>query len=372
MTLSDIQHVQPRAWRLLSKACARDRIAGTYLFYGLDGVGHWPLVQAWSALLNCANPRPSDDGLLLPCEACDHCRQIAHGTFAWLQVALPLPPLKESEDPLEVTGTAVAELNESPFALRPGGSTIPIQVAREMRRRAMLAADKDVRRALVFYHLHLMKQASADALLKLIEEPPPDTVILLTADRVEGLLPTIQSRAHRIRLQRVPETFAISYLASAHNISETKARTAYRLADGILGRAIELVENGEENESDRAVGIVLFRSMCEDRFVDFAGHLMAHHPRISRPQAEDLLWHWQTLSRDCVTLASGGSRNELINADFASELERLAGRIGRVEPLTALPLRFKNTLADFRRNVHIHPALLALAMRVRADLNLPD
>lgn len=371
MTLSDIRHIQPRAWQLLSKAAARERIAGTYLFYGLDGIGHWPLVKAWTALLNCENPKQNDD-ILLPCETCSSCKQIEHQTFPWLQVALPLPTLKDSEDPLEMTGKGVADLNEHPFALRPGGTTIPIQIARELRRRAMLAADKNVRRVLVFYHLQLMKQASADALLKLIEEPPPDTVILLTADRVEGLLPTIQSRAHRIRLQRVPEPFALTYLTETLGISEAKAQLSYRLADGVLGRAIELAENDEENESARAVGVVLFKSMCEERFADFAGRLVDFHPRMTRPEAEELLWLWQTLSRDCLTLASGGSRADVINVDIAPELQRLTGRIGRAEPFTALPVRFKNTLADLRRNVHIHPALLALAMRVRADLDLSE
>ena len=98
----DIRQFQPKAWTLLSRSFESDRVAGTYLFHGRDGLGHWGLAVSLAALLNCEQPQKTDSDLI-PCGTCRNCRMIFGINFEGLMVAVPLPPHKSSKEAVELT-----------------------------------------------------------------------------------------------------------------------------------------------------------------------------------------------------------------------------------------------------------------------------
>jgi DNA polymerase III subunit delta' len=366
----DISRFQPKAWSILARSVATGRTASTYLLYGREGLGHWPLAISFAALLNCRDTITSElTGDLLPCGACDSCRQIFGINSAGLFVVVPITSFDNMSEAFELTNEALEEKRREPFHIltAPKQMSLPIDMAREIKKHLMLRETSVMRRVVLFYQMEKMLTASADALLKLIEEPPADTVILLTADRVEALLPTIQSRAQHVRVDRVPQEAAVGYLVERYQQDPARADLLVRLADRNLGRAIELAphEDGDD-ESRRAVGLVLYKSLFHDNNHQALFRLADMMPRSDRGEAEELLRLWQSLTRDCANYAVNADASELTNIDFLPEIEACAPRFGSAELASAMTAAIKNALADLRLNVHIQIALAALVLRLTA------
>ena len=110
-------------------------------------------------------------------------------------------------------------------------------------------------RVVVVDEAERMNRNSANALLKVLEEPPARAVLLLVSNRPGALLPTIRSRCRRLTLQPLPEPELLALLSRlAPQLEPDDARAVARLARGCPGRAMELVEEG---------GLLLYRRLID-------------------------------------------------------------------------------------------------------------
>lgn len=356
---------------MLARSFASQRVAGTYLLCGPNGCGRWALAISFAALLNCEEPVPdaSADGRLKPCGTCRNCRLIFGLNFEGLYFAVPVPPHKNLDQATEQTAEVVALKREEPFAVPSSAAslTIPIDIARQLKRTVAGRPGEGVCRLIVFYQMERMRPEAADALLKLIEEPPPRTVITLIAEKAERLLPTIQSRSQRINLQPSSAAAVETYLVDRYELDEGRAALLARTSEGIVGRAVDMVESGAEGEETRrAAGFRLFRSLLDDRPADTIARLVESVGERNRADAEHLLHLWQSLLRDCTTLAVTGDDAHLVNIDYTDELRRLSEHFADPGLAACAAENIKITLAHFSRNVHIHGALAALVLNVKA------
>jgi DNA polymerase-3 subunit delta' len=359
---------------VLSRSFDSRRVASTYLFAGREGIGHWPLAVSFAALLNCERPIRTDNELnpVRPCGDCSRCRKIFALNDPGLFLIVPIPSHKNFDEAIDLTNEVLEEKRKEPFKILSSATqtTIPISMAREIKKSLSRRAETGVTRVVLFYQMEKMLQQSADALLKLIEEPPPDTVIILTAERPESLLPTIQSRSQKIRLDRVPEDIAVQYLTERLGIDADKARLLVRISDGVLGQAMEMAQGEEEDEesSRRAVGFLLFKSLVVDKNPATIAHLLDLIKSNDKGETDQLLRLWQSLIRDCLYYSSTGDNEHLVNVDFIPEIVRLSRTFDRPDLGPHLVSHIKNTLADLRRNAHIQTALVALSLKLKADL----
>ncbi len=361
------------AWTILSRSYETGRVAGTYLFHGREGIGRWALSISLAALLNCFKPERShgSNAPLTPCGKCENCRKVFSLNFEGLYYALPIAPHKNLDEAVELTNELLQIKRIEPFKIlsSEASTTIPIAVAREIKKNLSRKASEGITRVVLFYQMEKMLPASGDALLKLIEEPPQDTVIILTTERPDSLLPTIQSRSQKVRLGPVPEKTAVNYLIEKYNLSETKARLLTRISQGSLGRAIDLMETSEDKDpSRRAVGFLLFKSLLTEPSPNVVSHMADMLGARDRGEAEDLLDLWQSLIRDCAHYAIDGREEEIVNIDFLAEIKKLSDSF--IDPQLSFRMveNIKMTLADVRRNVHIQGALVALALRLKSNV----
>jgi len=270
---------------------------------------------------------------------------------------------------IDLTNELLEQKRQEPFRLFSSSSptSIPIAVAREVRKALSRKGPEGIIRVVLFYRMEKMKASSADALLKLIEEPPVDTVIILTADKPEALLPTIQSRAQRIRFDRVPEPVAVDYLVSRYDLVENRARLVVRVCEGNIGQALGMVETAEEDESSgRAVGFLLFKSLFTESKPSAVSLITELVRSNDRGAVERLLGLWQSLIRDCTHYAATGEDDDLVNIDFASELRRIARFFEDSQVAVMMTDCIKKALADFRLNVHIQTSLAALVLKLKS------
>lgn len=201
----------------LGDAIARDALPGSLLLHGPRGVGKQRLALWLAQRLLCTGPEPR------PCGSCQSCRYAVTGGHPDIHWYFPRPRLKDSdashEDVRDDYREAIGERAKT-GAYPPPAPTDALYVAtvRTLVNSAALAPALGARKAYVVGDAERMvpqegADQAANAFLKLLEEPPASTNLILTTSEPGALLPTIRSRVVSIRVPRLLPADARSMLA---------------------------------------------------------------------------------------------------------------------------------------------------------------
>src|SRR6187401_1145368 len=135
---------------------------------------------------------------------------------------------------------ALREHHPNEFVVEPEGRDIHIDTIRdEVWHHAYRTAPEPGRKVFVIREADRLSPAAADTLLKVLEEPPADSILLLMSARAHELPETILSRCHVVTFTALSETFVVEVL-TREGVRDVRARLAARLAGGNLGRARRL------------------------------------------------------------------------------------------------------------------------------------
>jgi len=215
MTLSKIRG-QDRAIGLLRAQYAGCRVPHAYIFAGQRGVGKRTTARAFARLLNCE--RAGADAVD-PCGECIACRLIARRGH---------PAVMEIDFDWQ---TQV--LNEKRPRKRFYYS---IDTVHELIGRLSLTAPASHQRVVIIDRAELCTTDASNALLKILEEPPPQTVFILTVEQLQRMLPTILSRAQLVRFKPLDES---SFRAIAAGLRSAVVVRDFYAAGGAPGRLLE-------------------------------------------------------------------------------------------------------------------------------------
>ncbi len=244
---------------LVGHRVAREQLADSFrsgrlpqvlLITGPVGVGKQRLGLWLAQLILCERPGGE------PCGECAACRQVmalAHPDLHWF-VPIERPkagePDKQVEEAGELLAEAITARRGAPlYQPADGMSSHPLASAKLLLRRAALRPVQGRRKVFVVGEAErLVPQESspdaANALLKFLEEPPPDTWVLLTSPEPERVLPTIRSRAVPLRLARLTDAEVRAFAESSLHppVRDPELGALVRRAEGSIGR---LVGGGE-------------------------------------------------------------------------------------------------------------------------------
>lgn len=135
-------------------------------------------------------------------------------------------------------GLDAGKLAAHPYYLKvsPDGTSISIEAIRQLQKFLLLKTlgEQPLRRAIIIEHAHLLTTEAQNAYLKLLEEPPADTLMILTANTPRALLPTILSRAQTIPIN-IPSEDQLQPLFAASNKDTVARKQAYFLSSGLPG-----------------------------------------------------------------------------------------------------------------------------------------
>jgi DNA polymerase-3 subunit gamma/tau len=163
----------------LRVALANDRVNHAYLFSGPRGCGKTTSARILARALNCAQAPVAD-----PCGECDSCRELARGGSG-------------SIDVIEID------------AASHGG----VDDARDLREKAFFAPVRDRYKIYIIDEAHMVSPQGFNALLKLVEEPPPHLRFIFATTEPEKVLPTIRSRTHHYPFRLIPPRLLSDYLS---------------------------------------------------------------------------------------------------------------------------------------------------------------
>ena len=232
----------------LAGAVASGRLPQVLLFEGPRGVGKQRLAL-WLAQLLLCERRTS--ATVDPCGECQPCRLVStlsHPDVHWF---VPLERAKKGADAdkeIELVAEALAEemtaRRERPLYEAPGGlATHSMAAVRLLLRRLAVTPAMAARKVFIVGDAERLipqraNPEAANALLKALEEPPADAVLILTAAEPEALLPTIVSRVVRVRIPRLQDSVVTAFVQEKLSGTTVALGSSVDAAEGCIGRLV--------------------------------------------------------------------------------------------------------------------------------------
>lgn len=236
----------------LLRSVEEERVSHAQLFTGPEGCGSLALALAYAQYVSCENKKPSDS-----CGTCKSCVKYEKMIHPDLHFVFPVIKGKKATDP--VSDNYIEEWREfvrkSPYftinnwldCIEVGNAQgmIFASEASEIIKKLSLKTFESDFKIMIIWLPEKMHQATANKLLKMIEEPPDRTLFLLVCEEPDKVIPTILSRCLLIKIPAFTPDEIKSYLRSRYGTTEIKSTDIARVANGNLLRAIELCENDE-------------------------------------------------------------------------------------------------------------------------------
>lgn len=203
---------QTTAWQQLQQL--RERLPHAILFHGPEGIGKTAFAERFAQALLCEAPLPDGE----PCGQCGSCGwfiQYSHPDYRRVRPeALEDGDVVESEESGEP-----AEGKKSGKATKTPSKEIKIDQIRALADFMNVSTHRQGMRVILLYPAEALNTAAANALLKTLEEPPPNTVFLLVSNSLDRLLPTILSRCRKFALAMPLQEEALAWL-QAQGVSD--------------------------------------------------------------------------------------------------------------------------------------------------------
>jgi DNA polymerase-3 subunit delta' len=294
---------QHRAVDALRAAVRRGALHHAYLLAGPEGVGKGMVARLLAQAANCER----EDGDA--CGACPSCRKIARGVHPDVLVV-------ERERDMARAGRW-----EPKGGRTPSRDIVVDQVRELVDRRLSLRRFEGRRRFVLIDPADAMNPQAQNAILKTLEEPPPDTTLVLVSSSADGLLPTVRSRCLRLPFAPLPDAFLVERLAAAGRSPEV-ARLATTLAAGSLGKALALDEEAMGGRREAVLEAAALVAADARPWIAFAARHGAKRERAR--EVCELLLVWL---RDVLVRATAGEGAPLALADL-EEATVAAARIG--------------------------------------------
>ncbi len=364
---------QERAVSALRGALARERVAHAYLFYGPDGVGKRATAMAFAQALLCETPGPD------PCGRCAHCRKAPRMLHPDLRLLMPHPTDPDTAD----LAARLKRFGEDHYAFidyvrRPSladagkksnkQAFYPIKTINEELRAFAGYRPAEARvKVCIVTDAEYLGETSGNALLKLLEEPSPTTVFILTSAHPERLLPTILSRCQKLSFEQLSAEAIEEALVARRGAARTHAALAARMADGSYGRAIDLAENEALMAARPLVVDFLRHAFSSAANPDPLLKLIEQLAAMSREQIKGALGLLLIWVRDLVWYRETGSEMGIVNIDQAGSIKSLCANLPEAQ-FERMADAVEEAIVLTGGNVNTTLLFSALALHLRAAL----
>lgn len=262
----------PKVTQSLAQSLETKKIANTMLFTGPYGSGRKTLAERVAQKLFCPEQ----------CGVCPNCRMLAKG------------------------------IHPDFLLITPEGNTLKLEQARQVK--AFLSAPPNTAdcKVAVLENCQTLTVEAGNSLLKILEEPPASSVCIMTADTADNVLPTLVSRSQVYKLTPLPNAI-IEEVLQGKKLPEPKVRFLTGFAQGVLGTALELMENRDFWQQRENIATEICEILARRR----DPLLSSEHWHTLPDRILDLLEFWL---RDMLMLQTQRDY-EPINGDMLNQLQ---------------------------------------------------
>lgn len=279
MSFKNIQG-HARSIGILKRYLEDSRLSGGYLFTGPEGIGKKLVALTLAKALNCS------EGKADSCDACVSCGKI------------------DRSDHPDV------------HLLASGDDEIKIEAVRQLQKELSFRPYEGKVKVFIIDNAHKLTADAANCLLKVLEEPPKQSLIILISDKPALLFRTIVSRCKTVKFSSMPRKSLEQALSADHGLDAGMSHFLAYFSEGRIGSALSLKDTG----------IVQKKNECIDKFILSDAGLLERSSKQERQELKRQLGIIATWFRDIYMLKIGMPHQELINLDRKDELLRSMGK----------------------------------------------
>lgn len=239
--------------RSVLEACLKRGTFPSFIFAGPGGVGKRTVALLFAQAINCLDETESHR----PCGKCTECRHIANLSHPDVKLIMPLKPESETEDEAKKTRDRQRIIDETmkhapEFSLglpRPESESrwvISISAIHWLRSEMAYRPVRARRKVIIVLDADQMNQVAANAFLKTLEEPQPDSTFILVTERAHKLPDTIRSRCQMTAFCLLKQDEIAAWLVKQGKAERAEAEIAADAADGSLHRALDYLERPDD------------------------------------------------------------------------------------------------------------------------------
>ncbi|MBM3251728.1 MAG: DNA polymerase III subunit delta' [Candidatus Omnitrophica bacterium] len=311
---------QEKAINFLLQSIKNNKLASSYLFIGPEGVGKALVAQEFAKLLNCQKDN------LDACDSCSSCLKIDnrnHPDIHWL------------------------EKNES--------GVIKIEDIRQLGQEINLKPYEAKKKVFIINEAHAMNAEASNALLKTLEEPPKDSILILTTNSAERMFSTIVSRCQKVFFSSINIEELKLILERDYHLKVSASHYLARFTEGRLGKSLSLKDIDILSEKNRIIDNFVSARHTSDDFFD-----LETKDKQAIKYNLDILLNW---FRDILLLKCGIEAGDLVNSDRSKELLNLEKQYNTDEILKTME-QILNTYTMLEYN--LNPKIFLEFLKVKA------
>lgn len=312
--------------QFLQKSIETGKIAHAYLFYGPENMGKKTTAKFFSQTLICEKNKGgvvNEVNVKIPCGECQNCQNFLkdiHPDVVWVR--------KNEEN-----------------------KNISIDQIRDLKEKIGLSSFTNSYKIIIIVNAEEMSVEAANSFLKILEEPPKKSIIILLANNLKNIPETILSRCQLLKFSLVAKCEIADYLKKEYHLSIKDSEEIAALALGHPGQAIKFLENKkflEEYLVRQKKLIKIIESGLNERLKISAE--IAKEDGINK-----IIAGWKNLIRDLILLKTNNG-NLVVNLSFQNELKKLAEKFS-FSQLYKIEKELDNLNFYLNQNINLRLAL---------------
>jgi len=350
--------------RQLVQTVAENRVSHAQLFLSCEGTGALPLAIAYAQYINCLDKNESDS-----CGVCSSCRKyeryihpdlhFSYPFFASKDVKIAVDVLEEWRTMLLADPYVDMDIWRSQLSAENKQANINIAECHDIIKKLSYKAFEAETKVLIMWLPEYLEK-EGNSLLKIIEEPPANTLFLLVATNQEQILSTLLSRTQIVKIPKLSLETVEEYLSHKHNLSEEQAAAYSFLADGNLIEAKALAAHAHNDNAE------IFAEWLRMGYGNRVPDLMTFVDQAAgwgRENQKNFLKYGISFLRDCSLILSGAESLVKLPARALDTAKKLSKHVLDLNMASAIITELEQAHYHIERNAN--PKILFLDVSLR-------
>lgn len=353
---------QNRIKSFLLQLAQSERIPHALLFLGPTGSGNLALAVAFAQLIQC------EDRANAPCGVCGACRKAAH--FSHPDIHFSFPTVGANAVSTDFMKPWRAALSDNPYqdvnswlqqigAENKQGNITKEECNAIIRKLSLKAFEGRFKILVMWLPEYLGKEGNR--LLKLIEEPPEQTIFLLAAENQDMILNTILSRCQLVKTDSLNDEEIMEGLQKKRGLDANRARQIAFLADGDFNTALQIADNPEND--DARLLLDWLRKCWRGNGVELV-KWTEEFAKLGRENQKQFLFYGLHFLREMMALIATGDQNLRLRPEELSTAQNMA-KVLDFEKITQIIALFNDNVYYVERNAN--PKILFLDTSIQMN-----